>query len=99
MHLLLMISPGDRIHNPVKSDDLTSAEIRNTYDPVLQDVELKWMILNLCRVELNPNVTCMNNKDGKLQCWFGVLKQYNSVTFLADDEKTKYHRSYDPKLD
>ena len=32
MHLLLIISPQDRIHNPVEIDDLISAKIPNSND-------------------------------------------------------------------
>ena len=35
----------------------------------------------------------------EFQCRFGFPKQYNSVTSLADAEKPKYRRRYDPKLD
>ena len=98
MHLLLIMSPQDRIHNPVEIDDLISAEIPNSNDPLLRELVLKWMIHNPCG-NLNPNASCMINKNGKFQCRFGFPKQYNSVTSLADAEKPKYRRRYDPKLD
>ena len=46
MHLLFISSPLDRIHNPVEIDDLVSAEIPNSDDPLLRELVLKLMIHN-----------------------------------------------------
>ena len=99
MHLLLIMNPEDRIHNPEEIDDLISAEIPNTDDPELREFVLKWMIHNPCGVDLNPDATCMVNKNGKLQCRFGFPFHFKEVTSLVDDEKTKYRCRYDTKLD
>jgi len=98
MHLILILSPRDRSHNLVEIDDLILTEIPNTDDPLLRELILKWMTHNPFG-ELNPNASCMTNKKRKLQCGFGSLMQFNSVTSLAEDEKPKYWRRYDPKLD
>jgi hypothetical protein len=64
MYLLLITSPRDRIRNLVEVDDLISTEILNTDDPLRREIVLKWMVHNLCG-ELNPNASCMINKNEK----------------------------------
>ena len=85
MHLLLIMSPKDRIHNPVETDYFISAEIHNSNDTLLRELVLKWMIHNPYR-NLSPNAICMINKNGKFKYRFRFPKQYNSVTSLADAE-------------
>lgn len=98
IHLLLIMSSGDKIHNTEELDDLISAEIPDSDDPDLRELVIKWMIHNSCG-DLNPRAFCMVNKNGRMKCRFGFPKPHLEVTSLADDEKPNYRRRYDPKLD
>ena len=88
MYLLSIKNHADGIHKPVEIDDIISAKIPNADNPLLKELELKWMI-HCLRWELGTNSSCMINKSRKLQCRFSFSMLYNSFKFLVVDERPK----------
>ncbi|CAG5059904.1 unnamed protein product [Parnassius apollo] len=64
MHLLIIMKPGDKIHQAEELDDLMSSEIPQNDDLELRELVLKWMIHNPCG-DLNTNAICMVHKNGR----------------------------------
>ncbi|GBP88598.1 hypothetical protein EVAR_25097_1 [Eumeta japonica] len=98
MHLLVIMSSDDKIHQAEELDDLVSSEIPGNHDLELRELVLKWMIHNPCG-ELNSNATCMVQKNGRLKCRFDFPKSFQEVTSLVDDGKPNYRRRYNPQFD
>ncbi|CAG5059911.1 unnamed protein product [Parnassius apollo] len=98
MHLLIIMTPGDKIHQAEELDDLISSEIPQHDDLELRELVLKWMIHNPCG-DLNTNAICMVHKNGRTKCRFDFPKSYQEVTSLVDDGKPNYRRRYNPQLD
>nr|XP_042913501.1 uncharacterized protein LOC122273506 [Parasteatoda tepidariorum] len=97
MHLLVIMSPADKIHSADQLDDLISAEIPED-DPELKELISKWMIHNPCG-DMNPSAPCMVSKHGRDQCRWGFPMEHQDMTSLVDDEKPRYRRRYNPLLD
>lgn len=98
MHLLLIMSSEDKIHNAEEVDDFISAEIPDPNDKHLRELVKKWMVHNPCG-DLNPKAPCMVNENGRTRCRFGFPKSFNDVTSLVEDHKPNYRRRYDSTLD
>lgn len=86
MHLLIILTSDDKIHQPEELDDLISAEIPGNHDLELRNLVLKWMIHNPCG-DLNPNATCMVHNNGRTKCRFNFHKPFQEVTSSVDDGK------------
>ncbi|CAH0726151.1 unnamed protein product, partial [Brenthis ino] len=97
MHLLIIMTSDDKIHQPEELDDLISSEIPRNDDLELRELVLQLMIHNPCG-DLNPNATCMVHKNGRTKCRFDFPKSYQEVT-LVDNGKPNYRRRYNPQLD
>nr|XP_042901178.1 uncharacterized protein LOC122269910 [Parasteatoda tepidariorum] len=97
MHLLVIMSPADKIHSAEQLDDLISAEIPED-DLELKELISKWMIHNP-RGDMNPSAPCMVSKHGRDQCRWGFPMEHQDMTSLVDDEKPRYRRRYNPLLD
>lgn len=69
MHLLVIMSPADKIHSADQLDDFISAEIPED-DPELKELISQWMIHNPCG-DMNPSAPCMVSKHGRDQCRWG----------------------------
>ncbi|CAG5059910.1 unnamed protein product [Parnassius apollo] len=57
MHLLIIMKPGDKIHQAEELDDLMSSEIPQNDDLELRELVLKWMIHNPCERSYDLDVS------------------------------------------